>query len=46
MKLYRIRGTWYTIKANCIKDAIKKLVDKDGDFVYKNHWYTKSNRKA
>lgn len=46
MKQYRIRGLWYTVKATCMKQAILKLVDEDGDFTYKNHWYTRSNRKA
>lgn len=46
MKQYRIRDLWYTVKANCMKQAILKLVDSDGDFVYKNHWYTRSNKKA
>lgn len=45
MKQYRIRGTWYTIKARCMKEAIKKLVE-ELDFIYQNHWYTRSNRKA
>ena len=46
MKQYRIKGTWYKVKAPCMKQALLKLIDSDGDFVYKNHWYTKSNRKA
>lgn len=45
MKEYRIRGCWMTVKANCMKNAIKKLVD-ESNFIYKNHWYTKSNRKS
>ena len=46
MKQYRIKGTWYTIKASCIRRALLKLVDADGDFTYKSHWYTKSLRKS
>lgn len=46
MKEFRIRGTWYTVKASCMYRAILKLVSEDGDFVYKNHWYTRSNRKS
>lgn len=46
MKRWRIRGTWYTIKASCAKQALLKLVDADGDFTYRNHWYTRSNRKS
>ena len=46
MKSFRIRGTWYTVKATCIKQALLKLVDSDGDFTYRPHWYTRSNRKS
>lgn len=46
MKKYRIRGLWYTVEASCMKKALLKLVDPDGDFTYRNHWYTGSNRKA
>ncbi len=46
MKEYRIRGLWYTVKANCMKEAIRRLVDGDMELTYKHHWYTKSNRKA
>lgn len=46
MKTYRIKGTTERIKANCMKQALLKLVDKDGDFLYQEHWYTRSNRKA
>lgn len=46
MKEFRIRGTWYTVKASCMYRAILKLVSEDRDFVYKNHWYTRSNRKS
>lgn len=46
MKEYRIKGTWYTVKASCIRQALKKLVDEDGDFIYTPHWYTRSNRKS
>jgi hypothetical protein len=46
MKEFRIKGTWYTVKANCIRQALKKLVDEDGDFTYTPHWYTRSNRKS
>ena len=46
MKNFRIRGTWYTVKATCLKQALLKLVDSDGDFTYRSHWYTRSNRKS
>ena len=46
MKKFRIRGTWYTVSAACMKQAILKLVDEDGNFTYKIHWYTRSNRKS
>lgn len=46
MKEFRIKGTWYTVKASCIKNALLKLVDEDGDFKYRAHWYTRSNRKS
>lgn len=35
-----------TVKANCIRQSILKLVDADGDFTYKPHWYTNSNKKS
>lgn len=43
---FRIKGNTEIIKAHCMKQAILKLVDPDGDFTYKNHWYTKTNRKS
>ena len=43
MKSYRIKGLWYTVKASCMKQALYKLVDSDGDFIYRNHWYTRSS---
>lgn len=46
MKKYRIRGSVEIVKASCIKQALLKLVDEDGDFTYKSHWYTKSHRKS
>lgn len=46
MKQYRIKGNTEIIKASCMKQAILKLVDEDGDFVYRNHWYTRNNRKS
>ncbi len=46
MKQFRIRGTWYTVKASCVKQALLKLVDSDGDFTYTAHWYTRSKRKS
>lgn len=46
MKQFRIQGTWYTVKAACIKQALLKLVDSDGDFKYTKHFYTRSNRKS
>ena len=45
MKHFRIRGTQYTVKASCLKQAIIKLVE-EKDFTYRAHWYTRSNRKA
>ena len=46
MRKWRIRGTWFTVNASCAKQALLKLVDSDGDFVYKNHWNTKRNTKS
>jgi hypothetical protein len=46
MKQYRIKGNTEKVKASCMKQALYKLIDEDGDFVYQNHWYTKSKRKA
>lgn len=46
MKQYRIKGATEIVKASCMKQALKKLIDADGDFIYQNHWYTRSNRKA
>lgn len=43
MKKFRIKGNTEIIAASCMKQALCKLVDPDGDFVYRNHWYTKSN---
>ena len=37
MKQYRIKGSTGTVKAACMKQAIYKLVDEDGEFQYKNH---------
>ena len=45
MKQYRIKGSMEIVKASCMKRAIEILVEKD-DFVYRNHWYTRSNKKA
>lgn len=46
MKRFRIRGSTLIIKATCIKQALFKLVDEDGDFTYTPHWFTRSNRKS
>lgn len=46
MKKFRIRGTWYTVSATCLKQALLKLVDADGDFTYERHWYTRSHQKS
>lgn len=46
MREYRIRGSVEIVKASGIKQALLKLVDEDGDFVYQAHWYTKSRRKS
>lgn len=46
MKSFRIRGTWYTVKASCLKQAIIKLVTEEGDFTYTPHWYTRSDKKS
>mgnify|MGYP001622910727 len=43
---FRIKDTTEIIEANSMKQALLILVDPDGDFTYKNHWYTKSNRKS
>lgn len=43
---FRIKDTAEIIEANSMKQALLILVDPDGDFTYKNHWYTKSNRKS
>ena len=34
MRKFRIRGTWYIVRASCLKQALIKLVDEDGDFRY------------
>ena len=46
MKQYKIKGNTEVVKAGCMKQALYKLIDPDGDFVYRNHWYTRSKRKA
>ena len=46
VKNFKIKGTWYTVKADCMKHALLKLVDRSGDFTYTPHWYTRSNRKS
>ena len=46
MRRWRIRGTWYTVTARCAREALRKLVDADEDFTYRNHWYTRSRKKA
>lgn len=46
MKRFRIKGTTEIVKASCMRRALYKLVDSDGDFTYKNHWYTRSNKKS
>jgi len=46
MKKYRIKGNTEIVNASCMKQALYKLIDPDGDFTYRNHWYTRSNRKA
>lgn len=46
MRRWRIKGCTEIITAQCAKQALLKLVDADGDFTYRNHWYTGSNRKA
>ena len=46
VKCFRIKGTWYTVKASCIRQALLKLVDEGGDFTYKIHFYTKSKQKS
>lgn len=43
---FRIKDTTEIIEANSMKQALLILVAPDGDFTYKNHWYTKSNRKS
>jgi len=46
MRWWRIKGNTEKVSAQCAKQALIKLVDADGDFTYKNHWYTRSNKKA
>lgn len=46
MNEYRIKGSMMTVKASCMKQALLKLVDECGEFTYRNHWYTRSNRPA
>lgn len=46
MRKYRIKGNTEIVKASCMKQALLKLIDKDGEFTYRNHFYTRSNRKA
>ncbi len=46
MKKFRIKGHTDIITASCMKRALYILVDPDGEFVYKNHWYTRSNKKS
>lgn len=46
MKRFRIKGSTEIVTASCMRQALLKLVDPDGDFVYKNHWYTRSNKKS
>ena len=46
MREYRIRGSVETVRASCLKQALLKLVDADGDFTYTPHWYTRSRRKS
>ena len=43
---FRIKDTTEIIEANSMKQALLILVDPDGDFTSKIHWYTKSNRKS
>lgn len=43
---FRIKGSTEIVEAYSMKRALLKLVDPDGDFVYKNHWYTRSNKKS
>lgn len=46
MKQFRIKGLWYTVKASCMKQALRKLVNSDGDFTYRLHFYTRRNNKS
>lgn len=46
MKRFRIKGSTEIVTASCMRQALLRLVDPDGDFVYKNHWYTRSNKKS
>ena len=43
---FRIRGNTEIVNATCLKQALYKLVDEDGDFTYIPHWYTKTNKKS
>lgn len=47
MKRFRIKGSTEIVKAQCLKQAILKLVcDTDELKWYRPHWYTRSNRKS
>lgn len=46
MRLFKIRGSGHIVKAPCLKRALYLLVDPDGDFTYRPHWYTKSGCKS
>ncbi len=46
MRRFRIKGNTEIVNAGCLKQAIRKLVAEDGDYVYTPHWYTRSSRKS
>ena len=46
MKKFKLRGSSLVVEAPCLKRALLLLVDPDGDFTYRAHWYTKSGRKS
>lgn len=46
MKTFHVKGWPLIAEARTLKDAIFKLVDRDGGFTYRPHWYSHSDRKS
>lgn len=46
MKTFRVKDWPLVVNARTLKDAIFKLVDRDGNFTYRPHWYSHSDRKS